>query len=30
MPDLERASQGLGARPALLIVDVIVSFTDPE
>lgn len=30
MPDLERKSQGLGARPALLIVDVINSFTDPD
>ena len=29
MPDLDRESQGLGARPALLIVDMINSFTDP-
>lgn len=30
MADLDRKSQGLGARPALLIVDIINSFTDPE
>jgi nicotinamidase-related amidase len=30
MTDLDRESQGLGARPALLIVDMINSFTDPE
>jgi maleamate amidohydrolase len=29
VPDLERKSQGLGKRPALLIVDLINSFTDP-
>lgn len=29
MPDLERQSQGLGRRPALVIVDVIRGFTDP-
>lgn len=29
MADLERRSQGLGRRPALLLVDVIVGFTDP-
>jgi nicotinamidase-related amidase len=28
--DLERRSQGLGQRPALLIVDVILGFTDPQ
>lgn len=27
--DLDRKSQGLGTRPALLIVDIINSFTDP-
>jgi nicotinamidase-related amidase len=30
MPDLEKRAQGLGQRPALVIVDVIESFTDPE
>ena len=30
MPDLDRESQGLGVRPALLIVDMINSFTDPD
>lgn len=30
MSDLERKSQGLGRRPALLLVDLIVGFTDPE
>jgi len=30
MPDLDRKSQGLGKRPALLIVDIINSFTDPD
>jgi nicotinamidase-related amidase len=30
MPDLDRKSQGLGIRPALLIVDIINSFTDPD
>jgi nicotinamidase-related amidase len=30
MPDLDRESQGLGERPALLIVDIINSFTDPD
>jgi nicotinamidase-related amidase len=30
VPDLERESQGLGKRPALLIVDIINSFTDPD
>jgi maleamate amidohydrolase len=30
MPDLERKSQGLGQRPALLLVDIIKGFTDPE
>lgn len=30
MADLDRKSQGLGDRPALLIVDVINSFTDPD
>lgn len=30
MPDLARKSQGLGRRPALVIVDVINGFTDPE
>jgi len=29
VPDLDRKSQGLGKRPALLIVDMINSFTDP-
>ena len=28
--DLERKSQGLGQRPALLLVDMIRGFTDPE
>jgi nicotinamidase-related amidase len=30
MPDLERASQGLGRRPALVLVDIIRGFTDPD
>jgi maleamate amidohydrolase len=30
MPDLERASQGLGQRPALVLVDIIKGFTDPD
>lgn len=30
MPDLERKSQGLGSRPALLLVDLIEGFTDPD
>ena len=30
MPDLERQSQGLGLRPALLLVDLIKGFTDPD
>jgi len=30
MPDLERASQGLGQRPALVLVDIINGFTDPD
>lgn len=30
MPDLERASQGLGRRPALVLVDIIRAFTDPD
>ena len=30
MPDLETASQGLGRRPALVLVDVIEGFTDPD
>lgn len=30
MPDLARQSLGLGARPALLVVDVIRGFTDPD
>jgi maleamate amidohydrolase len=29
VPDLDRKAQGLGKRPALLIVDLINSFTDP-
>ncbi|MDX1557205.1 MAG: isochorismatase family protein [Xanthomonadales bacterium] len=29
MPDLDRQSQGLGSRPALIVVDVINGFTDP-
>lgn len=29
MSDLDRKSQGLGRRPALLLVDLIVGFTDP-
>jgi len=29
MPDLDRKQQGLGRRPALLLVDLIVGFTDP-
>jgi len=29
MPDLERRSQGLGHRPALLLVDLIEGFTNP-
>jgi len=30
MPDLDRRAQGLGQRPALLLVDVINGFTDPS
>ena len=30
MPDLERQSQGLGSNPALVVVDMINGFTDPE
>jgi nicotinamidase-related amidase len=30
VPDLDREAQGLGSRPALLIVDIINSFTDPD
>ena len=30
MADLDRKSQGLGKRPALLIVDIINSFSDPD
>lgn len=30
MPDLDRNSQGLGERPALLVVDMLNSFTDPD
>ena len=30
MPDLERQSLGLGQRPALIVVDMMNSFTDPE
>ena len=30
MADLDRKSQGLGRRPALLLVDMIEGFTDPE
>ena len=30
MPDLERKSQGLGRRPALVLVDMIRGFTDPD
>lgn len=30
MGDLDRESQGLGSRPALVLVDLIESFTDPE
>lgn len=30
MPDLERQSLGLGQRPALIVVDVIRGFTEPE
>ena len=30
MPDLDRQSLGLGQRPALIVVDVIRGFTDPE
>jgi maleamate amidohydrolase len=30
MPDLERASQGLGQHPALVLVDIIRAFTDPD
>jgi nicotinamidase-related amidase len=30
MSDLDRKPQGLGARPALLLVDLIESFTDPD
>jgi nicotinamidase-related amidase len=29
MPDLQRQSQGLGQRPALVLVDMINGFTDP-
>lgn len=29
MSDLDRKAQGLGRRPALLLVDMIVGFTDP-
>jgi len=29
MPDLERQSQGLGKRPALVLVDMTTGFTDP-
>jgi nicotinamidase-related amidase len=30
MADLDRQSQGLGSRPALVLVDLIESFTDPD
>jgi nicotinamidase-related amidase len=30
MPDLERQSQGLGRKPALVVVDMIRGFTDPD
>ena len=30
MADLDRKSQGLGNRPALLIVDIIKGFSDPD
>ena len=30
MPDLERQSLGLGKYPALIVVDMMNSFTDPE
>lgn len=30
MSDLERQAQGLGSRPALLLVDLIKGFTDPD
>jgi len=30
MADLDRKSQGLGTNPALLLVDLIESFTDPD
>jgi len=30
MPDLERESQGLGQHPALVLVDIIRGFTDPD
>lgn len=30
MADLDRKSQGLGRRPALLLVDLIEGFTDPD
>ena len=30
MADLDRKAQGLGNRPALLIVDIIKGFTDPD
>jgi nicotinamidase-related amidase len=30
MTDLDRKSQGLGNRPALVLVDLIESFTDPD
>ena len=29
MPDLDRRAQGLGRKPALLLVDLINGFTDP-
>ena len=29
MPDLSRQSQGLGKRPALVLVDMIQGFTNP-
>jgi nicotinamidase-related amidase len=30
MPDLENVQQGLGTRPALMLVDLICGFTDPR
>jgi nicotinamidase-related amidase len=30
MPDLDRESQGLGRNPALILVDMINGFTDPD